>query len=86
MREVGIRELKVQASEIVRRVRERKMRYVITYRGRPVAALGPVEPQLSGAPAPDPEAWDELARLGEAIAEGWTAPRSSVELLSASRR
>src|SRR5947199_10455470 len=48
MPETGIRELKIRASELVRHVRERKVRYIITHRGRPVAVLGPVE----GTPLP----------------------------------
>lgn len=87
MREVGVRDLKIRASEIVRRVRERKARYVITYRGRPVAALGPLE----GAPAPEPgtadaSAWQELERLGETIGKGWRSSKTSSDLLSESRR
>ena len=87
MPEVGVRELKIRASEIVRRVRERKMRYIITYRGRPVAALGPVE----GLAAPEPgvadaSAWHELERLGETIGKGWRSSKTSSDLLSESRR
>ncbi len=44
MNEAGVRDLKVRASEILRDVRDRRARYVITYRGRPVAMLVPVEP------------------------------------------
>lgn len=40
---VGIRELKSQASEIVRQVREEQVEYVVTLRGEPVAILSPVE-------------------------------------------
>ena len=43
MTEAGVRDLKVRASEILRDVRERRARYVITYRGRPVAMLVPLE-------------------------------------------
>jgi len=87
MPETGIRELKIRASEIVRRVRERKVRYIITHRGRPVAVLGPVE----GVPIPepgtaDPSAWQELERLGGMIGKGWRSPKTSAELLSESRR
>jgi prevent-host-death family protein len=35
MREIGVRELKVKTSEIVRNVRQRRVSYIITYRGRP---------------------------------------------------
>ena len=40
---VGIRELKSQASEIIRQVREDRVEYLVTLRGEPVATLSPVE-------------------------------------------
>lgn len=40
---VGIRELKSQASEIVRHVREEQVEYVVTMRGEPVALLLPID-------------------------------------------
>lgn len=42
MPEIGIRQLKNEASEIIRTVREEKMEYTITLRGQPVAVLRPV--------------------------------------------
>lgn len=44
IQEVGVRELKNQASEIVRSVRELHTEYVITYHGQPVARLTPIAP------------------------------------------
>ena len=87
MAETSIRELKIRASEIVRRVRERKVRYVITYRGRHVAILGPVEgtPALD-AVTPDASAWHQLERLGEKVGKGWRSSKTSSALLSESRR
>jgi prevent-host-death family protein len=87
MPETGIRELKTRASEIVRRVRERKVRYVITYRGRPVAILGPVEgaPVVQAA-ASDASAWQDLERLGKTLGKGWRSRKTSAGLLSESRR
>ncbi len=68
MRKTGIRELKMRASEIVRRVRDRNVRYIITHRGRPVAVLGPVEgTPLPEAGTPDGSAWQLLERLGKEI-------------------
>lgn len=40
---VGIRELKSQASEIIRQVREERAAYVVTMRGEPVALLLPID-------------------------------------------
>ncbi|MBN1138765.1 MAG: type II toxin-antitoxin system Phd/YefM family antitoxin, partial [Anaerolineae bacterium] len=42
MPDVGVRELKAQASEIVRQIRENRARYIITYRGEPVGLLMPL--------------------------------------------
>lgn len=87
MPETGVRGLKSRASEIVRRVRERKVRYIITYRGRPVAILGPVEKVSPTEAGPaDVSAWEELERLGEAIGKGWRSKKTTTDLLSESRR
>jgi prevent-host-death family protein len=90
MPEIGVRELKTSASEIVRAVRERRARYLITYRGRAVGMLLPIDE----APADDrtvaatqsSSAWQELTALGEQISKGWTSPKTAAELLSDMRR
>jgi prevent-host-death family protein len=90
MAQVGVRELKARASEIIRAVRERRARYLITYRGRPVGVLLPLdeasrgEVMVGGAQGAD--AWEELTRLGEEIGRGWRSPSTSAELLSEMRR
>ena len=89
MREIGVRELKTRASEIVRNVRRRRAYYVITYRGRPVGVLGPLEGSESTTPSSAAEAtavWDELTRLGQDIARGWPANKTSGDILSEMRR
>jgi len=90
MSDVGVRELKARASEIVRSVRDRRARYVITYRGRPVGVLMPLDEVRSATLAPADEsgtdAWDELTRLGEEIGRGWRSPLTGAELLSGMRR
>jgi prevent-host-death family protein len=90
MPDVGVRELKAHASEIIRAVRERRARYVITYRGRPVGVLSPLD---TGGTAPSPvadgaeeDAWETLSRLGEEIGRHWQSPLTSGELLSEMRR
>jgi len=90
MPDVGVRELKARASEIIRNVRERRARYVITYRGRPVGVLLPLDEgtqaeALAGAEQ-GTTAWEELSQLGEEIGRGWRSPLTSAELLSEMRR
>jgi prevent-host-death family protein len=84
MEEIGIRELKARASEVVRAVKERRARYVITQRGRPAAILVPLD---ALPPQPDPEeVWARLESLGKEIAENWQSEKSAVEILSEMRR
>jgi prevent-host-death family protein len=90
MAEIGVRELKARASEIVRAVRERRARYTITYRGRPVGVLIPLDDAtqveaVAGSVRED-EVWAELVQLGEEIGRGWQSSLTSTELLSDMRR
>jgi prevent-host-death family protein len=90
MPDVGVRELKTHASEIIREVREERARYVITYRGRPVGMLVPLEePGSKALPVTEPSdatAWETLTRLGEEIGREWRSSLTSTELLSEMRR
>jgi prevent-host-death family protein len=85
MPEIGVRELKTHASEIVRTVRDEHARYVVTYRGRPVGVLLPLD-ETEVDPDEEAAAWEELVALGEEIGQGWQSPLSSAELLSEMRR
>lgn len=85
MSDIGVRELKTHASEIVRQVKEKRAHYIVTHRGRPVAAIIPVEdfqPDLNS----EQSTWDELIRLGQQIGQAWLSDQSSTEILSAMRR
>lgn len=90
MPDVGVRELKARGLEIIRKVREQRARYVITYRGRPVGLLTPLgkaKPEAgSWGDESESTAWDDLTRLGEEIGREWQSPQTSVELLSDMRR
>jgi prevent-host-death family protein len=79
-----VRELKARASEILRSVRERRARYLVTYHGRPIAALVPLDEVEEIEP--DEAAWQELALLGEQIGRSWKSEASSAELLGEMRR
>lgn len=83
--EIGIRELKAHASEILRSVREQGARYTVTYRGRPVGVLLPL-PAAADLGSATEDAWEELARLGGEVERGWRAQLSSTEILSEMRR
>ena len=83
-REIGIRELKAQASELVRAVKEERARYVITRRGKPAALIIPIDaapPERSGD-----QAWDRLAQIGDDLSKDWKSNKNAVEILSEIRR
>jgi prevent-host-death family protein len=81
MPEVGVRELKNRASEILRAVREGRAEYVITYRGQPVARLVPIAEDEEGE-----QTWQELERLSREISARWQSDKSAGELLDEVRR
>ena len=66
MPEIGIRQLKNDASEILRAVREEKVEYIITLRGQPVAVLRPLETVAADADAILDMAADVFAGLDAA--------------------
>jgi prevent-host-death family protein len=76
MPEVGLRQLKAHASEILRDVREQRARYVVTHRGRPVAMLTPIdEPDVDAAEG----GWDEFLRLLDDAAARAPADEASLQ-------
>lgn len=87
MREIDVRELKAKTSEILLGVRQRRARYIITYRGQPVALLSPLEEQApSCAAGGESTAWNELTRLGKEIGRAWPKGVSSADVLAEIRR
>ncbi len=90
MPQIGIRELKTHTSEIMRQVRDERIRYVITYRGRPVGMLLPLEKaDLEERLLPEPslaDPWEELIELGQEIGQGWQTAQTGAEILSDMRR
>jgi prevent-host-death family protein len=87
MAEIGVRELKTRASEIVKSVREQGARYLVTYRGKAVGILMPLDKAEAGETYPQEAiAWKQLVELGEKIGRDWQSPMTSAELLSEMRR
>lgn len=84
MEEIGIRELKARASDVVRAVKEQRARYVVTQRGKPVALIIPLD--ALPTQKSDDEVWERLMRIGEEISKEWQSEKSAVEILSEMRR
>ena len=85
MEEIGIREFKQRASEILRQVREEHESFSVTYRGKVVAKL---------VPAMDPSAdqevasaiWTRMDDLSREVSAHWPAGSSASEAVSEQRR
>ena len=86
MKNIGVRTLKTQASAIVKQVREKQEQYVVTYHGRPVGILSPLEMTHAFPLSIGPSAWDKLKKLGTSISAGWKSKKTGVEILSELRR
>ncbi len=89
---IGVRELREQTTRILRRVREEKAEYIITYQGRPVAVLLPVDTMQAETAMKEAErrtisgGWTAYARLAEEIRRAWPSDQSSQTVLDEVRR
>lgn len=86
METVGVRELKEQTSRIVRRVREGHRPIAVTYRGKVVAHLVPVEHQESGPSTDFARVWSDMDRLAAEISARWPEGLSAADAVSEDRR
>ena len=84
MTTVGIRQLKQQASQLVRMVREQGGEVQITYRGAVVALLIPARRAEPGEGAG--RAWMELDHLAAEIGARWPAGLSAAEAVAEGRQ
>jgi prevent-host-death family protein len=82
-KEIGIRELKTHASEVVRAVKETRARYVITQRGKPAALIIPLDAVTPGDQNEDP--WERLLALRDEMAKGPQSKKSILDILSEMR-
>ncbi len=82
--EIGIRELKIHASEVVRAVKKNRARYVITQRGVPAALIIPLDALLSEKNSD--ESWGKLMEIRQRLGKGKQNKKSSVDILSEMRR
>jgi prevent-host-death family protein len=82
MADIGVRELKQNASEILRRVREGNETFLITHRGRVIARLLPV----NGRKRHWREVWADMDRTAEQISKDWPKGVSAVDAVREQRR
>lgn len=84
---IGVRELKNQASKILRDVREIGVEYVVTLDGEPVAVIRPYteEDAKRRRQAAMEKELAEMLALAEQIGKEWQSPQSGVEILEGMR-
>lgn len=82
--EIGVRELKARASEVMRAVKNKRVRYVVTQRGVPVAVIAPMDAILPEKP--DDDSWNRLLEIRTRLGRGSQNKKNSVEILSEMRR
>ncbi len=86
MPRIGLRELKIRTSEVVRDVQHNQERYTITNHGLPVAILIPYtrgEETLQLSPEEMTARLDDLAKR---VTETWTDLRPVAEIMDEIRR
>jgi len=89
---IGVRELRERTSEVIRRVREERAEYVVTYQGRPVAAILPLDTERAEAEMVNAGkravlgSWERYERLAEEIRRAWPADISTQDVVNAIRR
>ncbi len=81
---VGVRELKQQASELIRLVRETGSEVQVTHRGHVVALLIPVAP-LKGTEG-EKRSWTNLDALAAEIGARWPKGISAAQAIAEGRR
>jgi len=89
---IGVRELRQQASEVIRKVREEGAEYVITYQGRPVAILLPLDAEQAEKEVVEAskkavlDSWERYELLAEELRRTSRADVSTQDLIDAVRR
>lgn len=86
MPSIGVRELKVHVSEVMRDVRNTRARYVVTHRGQPVAVIVPYSPREAGEAVTREEGWARFFQASEQLGREWNTPLTALEVLDEMRR
>jgi prevent-host-death family protein len=89
---IGVRELKEQTSEVIRQVREERAEYVVTYKGKPVAVILPLDTEkaaeaiVQSAKTGVAAGWEEYERIAQELRETCPPGLSTQEAIDAIRR
>jgi prevent-host-death family protein len=89
---IGVRELREKTSEVIRRVREDRAEYVVTYQGRPVAIILPLDAERAEMEMVEAgkkavlDNWERYEKLAEELRQAWPAELSTQDVMDDIRR
>ncbi len=89
---IGVRELRERTSEVIRRVREDHVEYVVTYQGRPVAIILPLDAERAESEMVQAgkkailSNWERYEQIAQEVRDAWPADLSTQDLIDAIRR
>jgi len=89
---IGVRELRQQTSEVIRRVRQDRAEYVVTYQGRPVAIILPLDAgraekeMVQASKKAVLDNWERYERLAEELRRDWPTDLSTQDVIDSIRR
>jgi len=89
---IGVRELREQTSEVIRRVRQDRAEYVVTYQGRPVAIILPLDAgraekeMVQASKEAMLGSWERYERLAEELRRAWPTDLSTQDVIDSIRR
>lgn len=86
MKDIGIRQLKAHASDLVRKVAEEHATYTITRRGRPVGILAPTDFKPPACNEGGDAAWKRFEECLNRIAKSKQSRKSALRELANMRR
>lgn len=87
MTTIGVRELRQQTSELLRKVKEAKAEYIISYQGQPVAVLLPLDAEaveqaiLQVGKSGAARGWDAYFQAAERVRQVWPETTATQALL-----
>ena len=89
---IGVRDLRQNASEVIRQVRENHAEYVVTYQRRPVAIILPLNEERAEADMVQAgkgailDSWERYERIAGEIRAAWRTDLSTQDLIDDIRR
>jgi prevent-host-death family protein len=89
---IGVRELRQQMAEVLRQIREEKAEYIITYQGRPMAVMLPLDVDgveqaiLDTSKQGMVQGWEAYAQIAATVRQRWPKAKVTQTLLEEIRR